>query len=152
MPTTDGEIKFKIGEYAKDMFDGHVGKVIDVFALKGQVCVMLAIPRKNMEDLHWRYFQDELRHARAPLCATCHAEVDWVVTQSGRRMPIDRKPAENGNIYLSDGGYATYCQGDCPEGKKRYLSHFVTCPHASEHRKEGKPKRAKVDATQGALL
>jgi hypothetical protein len=75
-------------------------------------------------------------------CRSCGAPVLWAVTDGGRRMPVDRDPAPAGNLVIADRHpdgtpHMTVVDpeqlllGDPP----RYLSHFVTCPHANEHRK-----------------
>lgn len=47
-------------------------------------------------------------------CVSCHAPIFWIVTDGGKRMPVDAESHE---------------------------SHFATCPHAAEHRKPRKKKR-----------
>lgn len=44
----------------------------------------------------------------ASKCRSCGAPIEWVLTESGKRMPVD------------------------PDG----TSHFVTCPEASKWRKK----------------
>ena len=77
-------------------------------------------------------------------CRTCHAEIRWVTTAAkGEPMPLDLAPAENGNILLKRVGgkdVATVLAGEALAGARSrdtplYLSHFVTCPYAAEHRK-----------------
>lgn len=46
--------------------------------------------------------------ARTTSCRSCGAAVIWIVTEAGKRMPVDASTRE---------------------------SHFATCPNAAEHRK-----------------
>lgn len=57
-------------------------------------------------------------------CRSCKAPVIWIKTRSGRRMPLDAKPEKR---IVVNGEYA--------EVTDTYVSHFVTCPNASEHRR-----------------
>jgi hypothetical protein len=76
-------------------------------------------------------------------CRTCRAPIVWVVTAaSGTSMPVDPDPVPDGNLELIDAG-----PGQQPravvvdpgqlslDGAPRYVSHFVTCPQADQHRK-----------------
>jgi len=74
------------------------------------------------------------------VCKSCGAEITWARTIKGHPIPLDPKPASTGNILLSDEGTAlVYHNPDSiAPGRRhepRYLSHFVTCPQADEHRK-----------------
>lgn len=69
-------------------------------------------------------------------CGSCAAPVIWAVTVTGKTMPVDPTPAEDGNLWLVKG------KGDAPVALKagdhvqpeRYKSHFATCPNADQHR------------------
>lgn len=69
------------------------------------------------------------------LCRSCNAEIIWAVTDSGKRMPLDAEPAERPTgLFTLD----TSC--DPPHATSAahqpvYLSHFVTCPNADQHRR-----------------
>ena len=86
----------------------------------------------------------------------CGAEIEWVeVLKSGKVMPIDVGPRPDGNIrklattnastgnrqveYVKKGPGVEFptlagaVSGD--PTVELYVSHFATCPHASEHRK-----------------
>lgn len=65
------------------------------------------------------------------LCKTCQAPVLWVKTEGGKNIPLDGKKVANGNIDMI-GGLAYVVP---PDGSDRYISHFVTCPQAEEHRR-----------------
>lgn len=73
-------------------------------------------------------------------CRSCAAEIVWVLTRKGHRMPIDPEPGPDGNLEIDDDGIANVLGDDDIvrarfEGKALYLSHFATCPMASTHRR-----------------
>ncbi len=74
-------------------------------------------------------------------CRSCHAPVRWAVTANGKRIPVDADPmAEGGNLLLSldDPPTATVVDPGAlmlVDDGKRFVSHFVTCPDADEHRR-----------------
>lgn len=59
-------------------------------------------------------------------CASCRAPVRWISTASGAAMPIDPEPRKM--IVLRPGTEI----GDVVDA---FVSHFATCPNASQHRK-----------------
>lgn len=78
-------------------------------------------------------------------CKACHARIFFVQTAKSERMPVDLRPASNGNLAVTPGvgdelptavvltlGQAV---GMRAAGKPTYLSHFVGCPKAGEFRK-----------------
>lgn len=74
-------------------------------------------------------------------CRSCAAPIRWVVTQKGNRMPVDAEPdLERGNVLVDNFGNAVYLTAEQRQryiekgGKKLYLSHFASCPNASQHR------------------
>lgn len=68
----------------------------------------------------------------AEKCRSCGAAVRWVLTSTGKRMPLDLDPQENGNITLDESGMASV--GKTGEGP-RYVSHFASCPQAKNWRR-----------------
>ncbi len=69
-------------------------------------------------------------------CRSCHAQVYWVETELGKKMPVDAKSVPDGNIIFVDKKAHVLKAGEVPdEGVKRWVSHFVTCIHAKQHRK-----------------
>jgi hypothetical protein len=69
-------------------------------------------------------------------CRSCGAAITWTVTVAGKRMPVDLEPVPGGNIDLVNGTAHVHGLSDAPDGlTPRYVSHFVTCPHADSHRK-----------------
>lgn len=83
-------------------------------------------------------------------CGSCDAEIVWVHTTTGRTMPIDAVPVEDGNVVLtgrmtksgSGSGVIrpevrvdTQYTLDFGLGETRYVAHFTTCPQADEWRR-----------------
>lgn len=81
-------------------------------------------------------------------CSSCQREIEWtVVAKSGKRMPIDPVPRDDGNLVKLDArdeetGAAlveyVMAGGGLFEDRDLYVSHFATCEHADRHRKRGK--------------
>jgi len=67
-------------------------------------------------------------------CRSCGALILWARTEAGRRIPLDAYPHPVGNLVL-DVRAGRVRVADLRTDDVRYLSHFATCPHASEHRK-----------------
>lgn len=75
-------------------------------------------------------------------CSTCQARVIWATTQNGKRIPINPEPVAGGNIRLSGGDLHPRAAVvdmsrdlfDETDDGARYVSHFVDCPQAAEHR------------------
>ena len=67
-------------------------------------------------------------------CRSCGAQIDWVVTARGKRIPLDRETSEDGNIVLAEGTARVVQPGEYP-GEPRFKTHFATCPDAKRWRK-----------------
>lgn len=67
-------------------------------------------------------------------CKTCGRNIVWAKTEGGKAMPLDIEAVDGGNVELD---LATrVAKVVKPElGMRQFVSHFVTCPQASEHRK-----------------
>lgn len=73
---------------------------------------------------------------KTSLCSSCQAEITWAKTVNGRPCPLDRQPTPEGNVVLQDGIAYVLRQGETPpDGTRRYVSHFATCPNSKSHRK-----------------
>jgi hypothetical protein len=65
--------------------------------------------------------------------------VEWPA--SGKKMPVDVEPVFDGNVVLTHRKAENkllaekYVGVDHPPPRKRYISHFTTCPEADQHRK-----------------
>lgn len=70
-------------------------------------------------------------------CSTCRMPVVWGTTASGKPIPLDPDPVENGNLAVRPGGQVRYMKlSEQPEpGEWRAVSHFATCLDAALHRK-----------------
>ena len=62
-------------------------------------------------------------------CRSCGADIIWVETVNGKRMPVDAKPEKRFVLSVADG------EASIATIKDTYVSHFATCPNASKHRK-----------------
>lgn len=72
-------------------------------------------------------------------CRSCNAEVLWITTSNGKKMPLDAEPVRfGGNIRLHDDGTITVLTKDDPRNslEKLYRSHFATCPERKKWRKK----------------
>jgi hypothetical protein len=81
-------------------------------------------------------------------CRSCKKPIIWAITEKNKRIPIDPKPAANGNIALVDRGnfllpLAHYKSAGLIAAMRAaepttplFLSHFATCPDAARFRKK----------------
>lgn len=78
-------------------------------------------------------------------CRSCSADIIWVVTSSGKKMPCNVLSDPNGKFYLfrtADRIEAVHVNGTdarvaraLARGDRTFESHFTTCPAAEHHRK-----------------
>jgi hypothetical protein len=74
-------------------------------------------------------------------CRSCGAPIRWVVTTSGKRMPLDPAPHVNGNVVplrdrLEKGrDPIAMVLPHPPTDQPAWLSHFATCANATQHRR-----------------
>lgn len=66
-------------------------------------------------------------------CRGCGKEMVWAKTADGRAIPIDLRPV----IYRIIGPGPNYAAARVPTGEYA-VSHFATCPKASEFSSRGK--------------
>jgi len=64
-------------------------------------------------------------------CSSCGAFIVWFRTATGKSMPVDPNPVDNGNLKLDDSGRLVVVK----PGEGTHVSHFSTCPQAGQHRK-----------------
>lgn len=65
-------------------------------------------------------------------CRSCGAQIEWVHTDTGKRMPVDANPVPDGNVIV-DGDRATVvAQRPLGYDGALYTSHFSTCPDPGE--------------------
>lgn len=58
-------------------------------------------------------------------CSSCQADIVWLMTEKGKRMPVNAATVKAGD-YLFE-----------PDGA--HISHFATCPNAQAHRRQRNP-------------
>lgn len=76
-------------------------------------------------------------------CKSCHALILWVTwPRTGKAMPVDVGPGSTRNhdvvLTLSKSQnklIAEKYDARLHEGRRRFVSHFITCPHAQQHRR-----------------
>lgn len=87
--------------------------------------------------------QDAQQQPPISHCRSCGAPMIWANTITGGAMPLDAQPSSNGNIELRlerarwRAHVLTAAELELLKGQGLELrtSHFVTCPHAAEHRR-----------------
>jgi hypothetical protein len=70
-------------------------------------------------------------------CVSCSAPILWAIT-TNKFMPVDAEPSARGNVELVEEGRirrAVVHTQPLLAPIPLHMSHFVTCPQASEHRK-----------------
>lgn len=70
-------------------------------------------------------------------CRSCSAPIEWAEwADSGKAVPLDVDPAENGNLAVVAGKVHRFTADDARLGRERRVSHFATCPDAGKWRSE----------------
>lgn len=77
-------------------------------------------------------------------CKACQQPIRWAKTITGKSMPIDPTPHDDGNIVIETwrGDHPSiivFADADAVPANEplRYRSHFATCPFADQFRKRG---------------
>ena len=84
-------------------------------------------------------------------CGSCKRQVRWATTNTGKPMPLEPHPRDDGNVALVDVGgqclaiVLSDANPNAPRGRPvlsiarrqvtLYLAHFAVCPNAPQHRK-----------------
>jgi hypothetical protein len=68
-------------------------------------------------------------------CNSCHAEIVWCETTTGKRMPMDAAPSEKGTFVILGGRAHTATDEDRRLNRPLHTSHFSSCPQASDWRR-----------------
>lgn len=86
----------------------------------------------------------DISHLRQERCRSCAASIVWALTDAEKAMPIDPKPAADGNVRLTQVGNAPHdtikatvlgpLELTAEEGPL-YKTHFATCPDGPSWRK-----------------
>ena len=75
-------------------------------------------------------------------CRSCAASIVWATPDNGRAIPLDPDAVPDGNLVDVVPGAplrrVTHVQPNALliDDPPRYVSHFVTCPNADQHRKD----------------
>ena len=80
-------------------------------------------------------------------CRSCGAEIIWIKTFSGKKMPVDAAivnffpDPEGKELFVMENGAVVHGIKALP-GEVHYypghISHFATCPNADQHRRRRK--------------
>lgn len=62
-------------------------------------------------------------------CRSCGAEILWVRTSKGRKMPLDAEPSKRVLVAEIEGMRVGQI-------RDTFTPHWATCPNADEHRKD----------------
>jgi len=72
-------------------------------------------------------------------CRSCGADVLWVPTLAGKRMPLNASPDPMGNVVLrklpTGETFAHVLRKDEATDERRFMPHHATCPSAAQHRR-----------------
>lgn len=68
------------------------------------------------------------------ICKSCAAPIRWELTAGGKRIPLDAAPVDGGNLVFNTERPPRVIVVSPTDNMKAYVSHFVTCPNAAEHR------------------
>jgi len=91
------------------------------------------------------------------VCKSCQAPIIWCRTATGKKMPVDAAPSQEGNLSLVDGdgplptAIPVSRSGDRTPGTPLYTSHFANCKTAVQHRRN-QPKTTPPPVTTGRDL
>lgn len=91
----------------------------------------------------------DVRTKHSALCRSCKAEIFWAITADGKRMPVNSAVDPNGGFVLElvkteepeSGKDMDWLRAEVfapllHPNRKRYTSHFATCPDAGQWRKK----------------
>ncbi len=82
----------------------------------------------------------ERKCTEASECRSCKALILWVEWPSGKKMPVDAGPKSTGNVVITYSPKVNKLLAEPfsekrHEGRRRFVSHFTTCPQATQHRR-----------------
>lgn len=90
---------------------------------------------------------------KAVPCRSCGAPILWVVTENGKRMPLDAEPTEAGKVIIRMGGRGLPADAELahvetkeetearlkarePAARTAFMPHHATCPQGREWRRK----------------
>ncbi len=65
---------------------------------------------------------------RIDRCRSCDASVVWMITNTGKNMPVDADSVDEAELEF-DGMKPKF------DHQAGHVSHFATCPQANQHRR-----------------
>lgn len=71
-------------------------------------------------------------------CRSCNMPVNWVLTENGKRMPLDVNAYDGekpGGLFVVRDGVAIAVTPDTFPGEPVFQSHFATCRDADQWRR-----------------
>lgn len=99
----------------------------------------------------------QLSHART---GVCRADILWLVLDTGKRMPVDAAPNDDGNVAAMRNVTGTWLghvlrAGEAPTpGERKYMPHFATCQAHIERQTDAALRKAEdrlVDAAPNVV-
>lgn len=76
-------------------------------------------------------------------CRSCGAEIIWVTTENGKRMPLDPHPHPKGSVLVyGEQAFVISAKGRADVREPLYLPHHMTCPQGRSWQR----KQHKVDS------
>jgi hypothetical protein len=83
------------------------------------------------------------RGFRIAACESCPADVFWCKSDRGKMLLVDLQPDPKGSLLIEKSGHRTPLAHVIPAGERDqhegalHMAHFVTCPNAAAHRRQG---------------
>ena len=76
-------------------------------------------------------------------CKGCGAEIDWIMTHTGKYMPVDPEPVfvavdDGSDVFVTDEGEVIHGRevpANDGSAEVAFVSHWATCPAASSFRR-----------------
>lgn len=72
---------------------------------------------------------------RTAKCDSCGAEIIWIKDQKDKRLPVNKRRVRVYDQTLSAGWHFKEAL-HTDDARLFYISHFITCPNATQHSKE----------------
>lgn len=75
-------------------------------------------------------------------CGSCDAQILWVVSESGKAVPLDLAPDPTGRVVIEtpddprEAAVGRVLKKGEETTEPRFTSHFATCPDAEQHRRK----------------
>lgn len=124
-------------EVLEGWFDVHTATLKEHPELEAQLAdaELLRAMRKGHDVLHQVPILPPPRIAPpldADVCRSCGAAIVWGVTENGKPCPLDAKPQLR---------YLPNTTNNVVRLREVYITHFITCPFANQHKKPKGPTK-----------